>query len=133
MEYSPKPCENCRHTMTEDGEEIMAVFACDRIEDECLNCCGCDDHSGEAWFTPSNTPTEQELEQAFTIVQSALIDNNFHTLSILLDWAWWSITPGVMVLELPDGLTPEDVSRVDDIARAEMNRIRQENWQKANE
>lgn len=33
-----------------DGEVVMDVFRCDSQKEYCLNCCGCDEHAGEAWY-----------------------------------------------------------------------------------
>lgn len=47
---TPTACAICKNVTDIDGENIMEVFACDRTQDECLNCCGCDDHAGEPWY-----------------------------------------------------------------------------------
>lgn len=43
-------CEDCQEYQTIDGEVIMDVFRCDAQKEFCLNCCGCEDHAGEAWY-----------------------------------------------------------------------------------
>lgn len=46
----PESCEACGEAETLDGELIMEVFRCDAQNEYCLNCCGCEDHVGEAWY-----------------------------------------------------------------------------------
>ena len=43
-------CEDCQEYDTVDGEVIMDVFRCDSQKEFCLNCCGCEEHAGEAWY-----------------------------------------------------------------------------------
>ncbi len=44
-------CDDCQVYLTkDDGEVIMDVFRCDIQQEFCLNCCGCDEHKGEAWY-----------------------------------------------------------------------------------
>ena len=43
-------CADCQEYETVDGEVIMDVFKCDSQQEYCLNCCGCDEHAGEAWY-----------------------------------------------------------------------------------
>lgn len=43
-------CADCQEYETIDGEVIMDVFRCDSQQEYCLNCCGCDEHAGEAWY-----------------------------------------------------------------------------------
>lgn len=43
-------CADCQEYDTVDGEVIMDVFRCDSQKEYCLNCCGCDEHAGEAWY-----------------------------------------------------------------------------------
>ena len=43
-------CDDCQEYETVDGEVIMDVFKCDSQQEYCLNCCGCDEHAGEAWY-----------------------------------------------------------------------------------
>lgn len=43
-------CADCQEYETLDGEVIMEVFKCDAQQEYCLNCCGCDEHAGEAWY-----------------------------------------------------------------------------------
>jgi hypothetical protein len=50
LEMSPECCEACGEAETLDGELIMDVFRCDKQNGYCLNCCGCEDHTGEAWY-----------------------------------------------------------------------------------
>lgn len=43
-------CADCQEYETVDGEVIMDVFKCDSQQEYCLNCCGCEEHAGEAWY-----------------------------------------------------------------------------------
>jgi hypothetical protein len=43
-------CADCQEYETIDGEVIMDTFKCDQQQEYCLNCCGCDEHAGEAWY-----------------------------------------------------------------------------------
>lgn len=43
-------CEDCQEYETLDGEVIMDVYRCDAQKEYCLNCCGCEEHAGEAWY-----------------------------------------------------------------------------------
>lgn len=44
-------CNDCQTFLTKpDGEVIMDVFRCDSQQEFCLNCCGCPEHEGEAWY-----------------------------------------------------------------------------------
>lgn len=43
-------CDGCRTYLTLDDEVIMDVFRCDAQKEYCLNCCGCEEHAGEAWY-----------------------------------------------------------------------------------
>lgn len=43
-------CADCQEYETLDGEVIMDVFRCDSQQEYCLNCCGCEEHAGEAWY-----------------------------------------------------------------------------------
>lgn len=44
-------CNDCQTFLTkEDGEVIMDVYRCDAQQEFCLNCCGCPEHEGEAWY-----------------------------------------------------------------------------------
>ena len=43
-------CADCQEYETVDGEVIMDTFMCDQQQEYCLNCCGCDEHAGEAWY-----------------------------------------------------------------------------------
>ncbi len=43
-------CGDCQEYETIGGEVIMDVFRCDQQQEYCLNCCGCDEHAGEAWY-----------------------------------------------------------------------------------
>jgi hypothetical protein len=43
-------CDDCQEYETVDGEVIMDVFRCDAQKEYCLNCCGCEEHAGEAWY-----------------------------------------------------------------------------------
>ena len=43
-------CADCQEYQTIDGEVIMDTFKCDQQQEYCLNCCGCDEHAGEAWY-----------------------------------------------------------------------------------
>lgn len=65
--------------------------------------------------------SQEEFENALTIVFDELENANWHTLNILLEFAAWSINPGVMTLELPDDLTLEQVALVEEIATQRMN------------
>jgi hypothetical protein len=40
-------CADCGNGYTSDGEWVMDVFACDSVQQYCLNCCGCEDHDTE--------------------------------------------------------------------------------------
>ena len=40
-------CADCGNGYTSDGEWVMDVFACDQMQQYCLNCCGCEDHDTE--------------------------------------------------------------------------------------
>ena len=44
-------CDTCHAKTTTQGEVVLETYACDRLKTTCLNCCGCDDHAGEPWFT----------------------------------------------------------------------------------
>lgn len=44
-------CNDCQTFLTkDDGEVIMDVYRCDAQQEFCLNCCGCPEHEGEAWY-----------------------------------------------------------------------------------
>lgn len=43
-------CGDCQEYLTTDNEVIMDVFKCYDNQDYCLNCCGCPEHKGEAWY-----------------------------------------------------------------------------------
>lgn len=43
-------CADCKEYETLDGEVIMETYKCDAQQEFCLNCCGCDEHAGEAWY-----------------------------------------------------------------------------------
>ena len=44
-------CDDCQIYLTNDSNEVvMDTFRCDSQKEYCLNCCGCDDHKGEAWY-----------------------------------------------------------------------------------
>ena len=50
-EESIEICDDCQTYLTkDDGEVIMDVFRCDSQQEFCLNCCGCPEHAGEAWY-----------------------------------------------------------------------------------
>lgn len=94
-------CEECGAKTTTKGELVMETYACDRIKSVCLNCCGCDDHAGEPWFTaltihrhytfqrhhsdedleicltlhdlPEDTPEEESRLKAWEIVRSEVV------------------------------------------------------------
>lgn len=40
-------CADCGNGYTSDGEWVMDVYACDSMQQYCLNCCGCEDHDTE--------------------------------------------------------------------------------------
>lgn len=40
-------CADCGNGYTPDGEWVMDVYACDQMQQYCLNCCGCEDHDTE--------------------------------------------------------------------------------------
>lgn len=40
-------CADCGNGYTDDGEWVMDVYACDQMQQYCLNCCGCEDHDTE--------------------------------------------------------------------------------------
>lgn len=43
-------CDDCQIYLTNDNEEVMQVFKCPDNQQFCLNCCGCEEHEGEAWY-----------------------------------------------------------------------------------
>jgi hypothetical protein len=44
-------CDDCQVYLTkDDGEVIMDVFRCPDQQEFCLNCCGCEEHKGGAWY-----------------------------------------------------------------------------------
>lgn len=43
-------CADCQEYATIDNEIIMDTYKCDQQQEFCLNCCGCDEHAGEAWY-----------------------------------------------------------------------------------
>ena len=43
-------CADCQEYSTLDGEIIMDVYKCYYQQEFCLNCCGCEEHKGEAWY-----------------------------------------------------------------------------------
>ena len=43
-------CADCQEYETLDGEVIMDNYKCDQQQEFCLNCCGCEEHAGEAWY-----------------------------------------------------------------------------------
>lgn len=44
-------CDDCQVYLTkDDGEVIMDVYKCYYQQEFCLNCCGCEEHVGEAWY-----------------------------------------------------------------------------------
>jgi len=43
-------CADCNIETTPEGEWIGDVYMCDSMQQYCLNCCGCEDHEGEAWY-----------------------------------------------------------------------------------
>jgi hypothetical protein len=43
-------CADCQEYATIDNEVIMENYKCDQQQEFCLNCCGCEEHAGEAWY-----------------------------------------------------------------------------------
>ena len=43
-------CADCQEYMTVDDEVIMENYKCYDQQEYCLNCCGCEEHKGEAWY-----------------------------------------------------------------------------------
>jgi hypothetical protein len=43
-------CADCQEYETMGGEVIMETYKCDQQQEFCLNCCGCEEHAGEAWY-----------------------------------------------------------------------------------